>query len=324
MASYHFSAKIIGRSDGRSVVAAAAYRAGTRIERAETGDCPDYTRKGGVVSADLLMPDDAPTWAQDRAQLWNAVEAVETRKNSQLAREIELALPNELSDADARHLALSWAQDELVSRGMVVDVCIHDPKPVPGGSRNRHAHILCTTRRLDSEGWSKGKARDWNDKALLEYWRESWADAQNVALERAGCADRVDHRSLEAQHQDALDAGDMAQADALDRPPEPVLGIAASAQEKRARIAADRRGEEYRPVTARGQALERSRACVLSWSMLGIGFALPLMIWSQHLQKPKTRLIQLRLRSRIRFQLRPKIRPRIPTTGCLDSDRRSA
>lgn len=259
MASYHLSAQMIGRSDGRSVVAAAAYRAGSRIERAETGDCPDYTRKGGVVSADLLTPHDAPKWAQDRAQLWNAVEAVETRKNSQLAREIELALPNELTAEQARDLALSWARDELVSRGMVADVCIHDPEPVPGGSRNRHAHILCTTRRFDGAGWAKGKARDWNDKALLEHWRESWAEAQNAALEAAGCADRVDHRSLEDQREAALDAGDMAQADALDRPPEPVLGVAASGQEKRARIAADRRGEEYRPVTARGQALERAR-----------------------------------------------------------------
>lgn len=259
MASYHFEAKIIGRSDGRSVVAAAAYRAGTRIERAETGDCPDYTRKGGVVSADLLTPDNVPEWAQDRAQLWNAVEAVETRKNSQLAREIELALPNELSDTEARHLALTWSQDELVSRGIVADVCIHDPEPVPGGSRNRHAHILCTTRRLDGDGWSKTKDRSWNDKALLEHWRKSWADAQNVALERAGCPDRVDHRSLEDQRQVALYAGDIARADALDRPPELVLGIAASAQEKRARIVAHRRGEEYRPVTPRGRALERSR-----------------------------------------------------------------
>ncbi|WP_372615314.1 MobQ family relaxase [Aquicoccus sp.] len=259
MASYHLSAKIIGRSDGRSVVAAAAYRAGVRIERAETGDCPDYTRKGGVVSADLLTPDHAPEWAQDRAQLWNAVEAVETRKNSQLAREIELALPNELSDAEARHLALTWARDELVSRGMAADVCIHNPEPVPGGSPNRHAHILCTVRGFDGKGWAKTKDRSWNDKALLQGWRESWADAQNDALEAAGCADRVDHRSLEDQRQVALDAGDMVWADALDRPPEPVLGVAASAQEKRARIMADRRGEEYRPVTARGQALERSR-----------------------------------------------------------------
>jgi hypothetical protein len=259
MASYHFEAKMIGRSAGKSVVAAAAYRAGERIERAETGDFPDYRRKGGVVSADLLTPDDAPNWAQDRAQLWNAVEAVENRTNSQLAREFTLALPNEISDAEARHLALSWAQDELVSRGMVADVCMHDPEPVPGGSRNRHAHILCTVRGFDGDRWSKTKDRSWNDKNLLKHWRESWADAQNAALQRAGCIDRVDHRTLAAQRQAALNVGDMVRADALDRPPEPVLGVAAGAQEKRARIAAYRKGEEYRPVTVRGQALEQAR-----------------------------------------------------------------
>lgn len=259
MASYHLEAKMIKRSAGRSVVAAAAYRSGTRIERAETGERQDYRRKGGVVSADILTPDGAPSWAQDRAQLWNAVEAVEDRKNSQLAREIEIALPNELSAEDARALALTWAQDELVSLGMVADVCIHDPEPVPGGSPNRHAHILCTTRRFEGDGWEKDKARDWNDRALLKHWRKSWAEAQNTALEAAGCADRVDHRSLKDQRQAALDAGDTELAEVLNRPPEPVLGVAAGAQEKRARIAAHRAGREYKPVTARGRELERSR-----------------------------------------------------------------
>jgi hypothetical protein len=260
MASYHLSAKIIGRSDGRSVVAAAAYRSGARIERVETGDCPDYTRKGGVVSADLLTPDGAPEWAQNRAQLWNAVEAVETRKNSQLAREIELALPNELSDAEARCLALTWAQDELVSRGMVADVCIHDPEPVPGGSRNRHAHILCTVRGLDGDQWAKTKDRSWNDKALLKHWRESWSQAQNAALEVAGCTDRVDHRSLEDQREAALAVGDADLAATLDRPPEPVLGISAGAIEKREAQVAHRFGYEYRPVTERGRAVAASRS----------------------------------------------------------------
>ena len=98
MASYHLSAKIIGRSDGRSVVAAASYRAGEMIERHETGQTSDYRRKSGVVSADLLLPVGAPEWAADREQLWNAVEAIEKRKNSKLAREIEVALPNERSE----------------------------------------------------------------------------------------------------------------------------------------------------------------------------------------------------------------------------------
>lgn len=260
MASYHLSAKIIGRSDGRSVVAAAAYRAGIRIKRDETGDCPDYRRKGGVVSADLLTPDQAPDWSRDRASLWNAVEAVETRKNSQLAREIELSLPHELTDEQARDLVIAWAGDELVARGMTADVCIHDPEPLPGGSRNRHAHILCTVRGFDGEGWAKTKNRTWNDRALLQHWRESWADAQNSALEAVGSVDRVDHRSLEDQHQAALDAGEVERAAMLDRPPEPVLGVAAGAVEKRAKIAAARRGEEYRPITARGQALADARS----------------------------------------------------------------
>lgn len=259
MASYHLSAKILGRSDGRSVVAAAAYRSGSKIERAETGDIQDYRRKSGVISADLLTPDYVPDWARDRSQLWNSVEGIETRKNSQLAREFELALPNELSASQARALVIGWARRELVSRGMVADVCVHDPEPVPGKGRNRHAHVLCTVRRFDGDGWARTKERTWNDKALLEHWRESWAEAQNSALQAAGCADRVDHRSLADQRQVALDAGDLVAAEALDRPPEPRLGVAASAIEDRARREADRLGEEYQPVTARGRALQEAR-----------------------------------------------------------------
>lgn len=259
MASYHLSAKIIGRSDGRSVVAAASYRAGEMIERHETGQTSDYRRKSGVVSADLLLPVGAPEWAADRAQLWNAVEAIEKRKNSQLAREIEVALPNELPADVARDLVLSWARDELVSRGMVADVCIHDPEPAPGVQRNRHAHILCTVREFDGEGWSKTKNRTWNDKGLLLKWRESWAKTQNAALELHGCSDRVDHRSLEDQREAALQVGDLESVMVLDRPPEPHLGVAAGAVEKRERVVAARHCREYRPVTARGQALYEAR-----------------------------------------------------------------
>ena len=259
MASYHFSAKIVGRSDGRSAVAAAAYRSGSMIERAETGDTQDYRRKGGVVSADLLTPDHAPDWARDRSHLWNSVEGVENRKNSQLAREFELALPNELSQGQARALVIGWARRELVARGMCADVCVHDPEPVPGKGRNRHAHVLCTVRGFDGDGWARTKERTWNDKAVLVHLRASWAEAQNSALQAAGCVDRVDHRSLADQRQAALDAGDLVQADVLDRPPEPRLGVAASALEDRARREADRLGEEYQPVTPRGRALQDAR-----------------------------------------------------------------
>lgn len=262
MASYHFRVTIIGRSDGRSVVAAAAYRAGELIERKETGDRQDYRRKGGVVSADLLAPEGAPDWAQDRAELWNAVEAKEKRTNSQLAREIKVALPHELDDDAARALVLDWARAELVELGMVVDVCIHDPAPEDGEERNRHAHLLCTQRQVDvsrPDGWAKGKDRTWNNPKLTEGWRESWAEAQNRALECAGSEARVDHRSLEDQREAAIEAGDLDLAESLDRPPEPRMGVAATAIEDRARRSAGRRGEAYEPVTELGQQVAVSR-----------------------------------------------------------------
>jgi len=262
MASYHFSVKIIGRSDGRSAVAAAAYRAGELIERDETGDGQDYRRKGGVVSADILAPEGAAEWARDRSKLWNAVEARETRKNSQLAREIEVALPHELDDETARALVLDWARTELVELGMIVDVCIHDPEPGPGEERNRHAHILCTQRQIDEarpDGWAKDKNRSWNSPALMQSWRESWADAQNAALKAAGSEARVDHRSLEDQRTAANEAGDLDLAATLDRPPEPRMGVAASSMEDKARRSFTRRGEAYEPVTELGKRVAESR-----------------------------------------------------------------
>lgn len=249
MASYHFSAQMIGRSNGRSVVAAAAYRAGALIERDETGDRQDYRKKGGIVSADLLTPDGAPEWAQDRAQLWNAVEKVEKRKNSQMAREFELALPHELDEDQARELVLTWARDNLVAHGMAADVAIHDPDRGEQGTRNKHTHVLCTTREFDGAGWAKNKNRDWNDRSFLEGLRESWADAQNAALKAAGSAERVDHRSLADQAEAARFAGDDDLAQILDRPPEPRMGVAVSSVELREQRRAARNAEIYRPIT---------------------------------------------------------------------------
>lgn len=259
MASYHFAAKIIGRSEGRSAIAAAAYRSGQKLDRVETGETHDYTRKGGVLSAEILAPDGAPEWVRDRSQLWNRVEEKEKRSNSQLAREFELALPHELSPAEAQALVREWAQENLVDKGMVVDVAIHNPQPVPGRSWNMHAHLMLTTRRLDPnqpDGWAKTKERSWNSDEQLIAWRESWAMAQNRALERVGSKDRVDHRTLKAQADEARAEGRELAAMRLDRPPEPRLGLAATAIEKRAaRIL----GDDYEPVTDRGQVLAQFR-----------------------------------------------------------------
>lgn len=260
MASYHFTAKIIGRSAGRSAVAAAAYRSGHRLERVETGETHDYTRKGGIVSTMILAPDGAPEWVRDRSQLWNRVEAKESRSNSQLAREFELALPHELSPAEAQELVREWAQENLVDKGMVVDLAFHNPEPVPGRSWNMHVHLMMTTRGLDPstpDGWSKNKDRSWNTDEQLVAWRESWAVAQNRALERVGSKARVDHRSLEAQAEAARAEGREFAAMRLDRPPEPRLGVAATAIEKRA---ARVLGQDYRPVTERGQMLAQFRS----------------------------------------------------------------
>jgi ATP-dependent exoDNAse (exonuclease V) alpha subunit len=141
----------ISRSAGRSATAAAAYRAGCKITDERTGEIHDYTRKGGVESADIVLPDGAPEWATDRAKLWNAAELAEKRKDACVAREFEVALPSELSPAERRRLALDFAKDMANREGCAVDVAIHAPGK-EGDNRNHHAHILRTTRKVDADG----------------------------------------------------------------------------------------------------------------------------------------------------------------------------
>lgn len=234
MASYHMSVSMIGRSSGKSAIGGAAYRSGAVLTDPDTGEVMDYSRKGGISDTFILTPEGAPEWAGDRQALWSAVHAKESRKNSQLAREFTIALPHELGAEGGAELVSRWAQDELVSRGMVVDVAIHDPAPREGDPRNLHAHVMCTTRELDPDrpdGWAKGKNRTWNDPATLERWRASWADAQNLALAKAGASARVDHRTLADQRADAEARGDEIGVLVLSRPPEPRLGVVAGSLE---------------------------------------------------------------------------------------------
>lgn len=222
LAIYRFSAQVIGRSSGRSATAAAAYRAGVEILDERTGITHDYTRRSGVDEALILAPESAPSWAQDRAALWNAVESAEKRKDAQLCREVQLALPCELSAEQRRALVVGFVQDQWVSRGMVADVAFHAPDR-EGDERNHHAHVMLTMRSVGPEGFGP-KVREWNDKALLEGWREAWQIHANQALELAGRSERIDHRPLTAQRADALQAGALGRADALDRLAEPKLG----------------------------------------------------------------------------------------------------
>ena len=261
MASYHLSVKTIKRSAGRSATAAAAYRAGERIECQREGRVHDYTRKQGIEETFILTPKDAPDWAQDRSRLWNEVEASETRRNSVTAREWELALPSEISAEDRSQITRAFAE-QLVSRyGVAVDVAIHAPHR-EGDQRNHHAHVLTSTRRLELEGFT-AKTRVLDSAKTggeeIAQMRGLWAELQNRALERAGEVERVDHRSLETQREAALDRGDKLTAEELDRDPEVKLGPAANAMERREMRAAQEEGREYEPVTERGRAVHAAR-----------------------------------------------------------------
>jgi ATP-dependent exoDNAse (exonuclease V) alpha subunit len=199
VAIYHLSVKTISRSVGRSATAAAAYRAGVEIADKRTGEIHDYTRKGGVESAELVLPAGAPKWAADRAAVWNAAEQAETRKNSTVAREFEIALPSELSADERQRLAHDFAREIVERHGCIADVAIHAPGK-EGDNRNHHAHILCSTRRLTAEGFTeKTRELDERKSGLVDHWRERFASLQNERLRENGIADRVDHRSLEAQ-----------------------------------------------------------------------------------------------------------------------------
>lgn len=201
MAIYHLSVKTISRSAGRSATAAAAYRAGVEITDARTGEVHDYSRRDGVLSSDLFVPDSAPAWASDRQALWNQVEQSENRKNSTVAREFEVALPVELSEGDRRRLVGVFCRELVEQHGIAVDASIHAPDK-NGDLRNYHAHILTSTRRLDDNGFGQ-KARELDAKAtgpeLVAHWRERWAVLTNIALEQAGVGEKVDHRSHEDQ-----------------------------------------------------------------------------------------------------------------------------
>ena len=151
MAIYHLRVSVISRSQGRSATAAIAYRVAERIADRRTGLVFDYAAKAGVEHTEILAPSHAPDWVSDRSELWNRVEEAETRKNSQVAREVRVALPAELTHAERVELVRGFASEQFVDRGMVADVALHAPGR-DGDDRNHHAHILLTTREVRG-GW---------------------------------------------------------------------------------------------------------------------------------------------------------------------------
>lgn len=195
MAIFHLSVKCFSRSAGHSAVAAAAYRSGTCLVDARTGEICDYSRRSGVVHAALVLPASAPAW--DRQMLWDRAEAAENRKNSTVARECEIALPTELPRKAQIELSEGFATWLSARYGIAVDVDVHEPTK-DNDKRNVHAHLQCTTRQLGADGFgAKTRVLDAaaTGSAEIQAWREAWADQVNATLERHGIEARIDHRS---------------------------------------------------------------------------------------------------------------------------------
>ncbi len=243
MAIFRLRVNIISRAKGQSVIASAAYRSGEKLLDPNRIKDHDYSRKSGIEHTEIMLPANAPDWIKvaDKSQehdvrqdLWSRVEQAERKKNSQLAREVVVALPHELNKEQRLRLVKEFVERNFTSRGMVADVALHEPEP-GGNPKNFHAHILLTMRDLTRDGFASHKRRDWNDHALTQEWRRDWADCANRHLERAGRPERIDHRSNKER--------------GIDREPEPKLGPLAHEIEKAG--GQSRAGDDIRAVKER-------------------------------------------------------------------------
>ena len=268
IAIYHCSIKIVSRGKGKSAVAAAAYRSGEKLTNEWDGLTHDYTKKGGVVHSEILLPAHAPPAFSDRSTLWNSVELSEKSNNAQLAREVEIALPVELSREEQTRLVREYCSSQFVSKGMIADFNLHDT-----GGGNPHAHILLTMRPLDEKGaWlpkskkeyvldkngekirlpsGRYKTRkvdlvNWNNRENAEVWRRAWADLANDFLAQNNRPERIDHRSYERQ--------------GIDQLPTVHVGVSATQMEKKGIVT--ERGELNRNIKAANRILREIRRLV--------------------------------------------------------------
>jgi len=198
--SYYIDVKIISRAKGRSAVASAAYRRAAKFFDEQALRTWNYSNKSGVVHSEMTVPADAPHWAihVNAEYLWNLVEKSENRKDAQLAREVEFALPVELTLAQSITLAREYIADQFVSLGMIADWNVHCDNEA-----NPHVHVMLTTRELTQTGFGP-KVRAWNDKKLLLQWRERWAHYANFHLTLHRHNVKIDHRSYKDQGIDLI------------------------------------------------------------------------------------------------------------------------
>ena len=221
----------IKRSAGQSAIASAAYRSGEKLHSEYYGEDSDYTKKGGVICSEILLPPNAPPSFSNRETLWNEVEKAERGKKAQLAYSFDIALQNEFSMQENIELARQFLLEQFVSRGMVVDFAVHAPDKEDGGISNPHFHVMCPIRPLDEHGrWGDKQRReylldehgerirdeagnyvfnavpttDWGSPDTLEHWRQAWADLCNQKFVEKELDCRIDHRSYERQGIDQL------------------------------------------------------------------------------------------------------------------------
>jgi len=274
MAIYHLSIKIISRGKGKSAVAASAYRSGEKIKNEYDGIVHDFTRKGGIAHTEILLPQNAPQEFANRSVLWNSVEKIEKSKNSQLAREIEIALPKELDREKQIELVRNYVKENFVKVDMCVDIALHDKN-----DGNPHAHILLTMRPLNEDKTWGAKSKkeyildengekvklkngnyktrkintvDWNEQDKAEHWRKAWADIINKCLEENSIQDKVDHRSYQRQGTEQI--------------PTIHLGVSATQMEKKG-IATDR-GNINREIRKQNRILQEIKLrikALLNW-----------------------------------------------------------
>ena len=231
MGCYHFHLNQLSRGKGQSAIASAAYRAGTKLECTYYGEVSDYTRKGGVVLAEIHLPQQAPERFKDRETLWNEVEWIEGNKKAQLAHSFDIALMNEFSMEENIELARRFVEEQLVARGMIADLAIHDPKKAKDKIPNPHMHIMVPIRPLQEDGtWGQKQKKvpvltpdgqtvlnqkgqpvfravhttDWSRKETLEELRSAWAKMCNELYEEKGLTERVDARSYEERGIDKI------------------------------------------------------------------------------------------------------------------------
>jgi Ti-type conjugative transfer relaxase TraA len=197
MAIYHFSAKVVSRANGSSAVASAAYRSASELHDDRLGRDHDFSNKAGVIHSEVMLPEGAPERLNDRAILWNEVEAGEKRKDAQLAREVEFSIPREMNEKQGVQLARDFVKEQFVDRGMVADLNVHWDK-AKDGTPKPHAHVMLAMREVGPEGFEM-KNRDWNSTELLKDWREAWSAHVNERMAELGLEGRIDHRSYEAQ-----------------------------------------------------------------------------------------------------------------------------